>query len=297
MLLTVLIPQVPAQDAPVGDVKPSQLKKVRVNGVELHYQENGKGVPVIFVHGGLDDYRMWEPQIKAFSESYRVITYSRRYNYPNDNPEIIRDHSAIVEADDLAALIKKLKLKQVHIVGYSYGAFTALFLAVKYPKLVRTLVLSEAPAYSLALDKPEGKVLVNEFLDNLWKPVAAAFNNNEKEKALRLTINYFIGPDAFDHFPKDVRDNLMGNIREWQALAISRNTFPVLSREKIKRIKVPVLMLSGEQTMKVLRFVDAELQPLLQNVERVTLANATHDMWSEQPDALRQAVLIFLAKN
>jgi pimeloyl-ACP methyl ester carboxylesterase len=56
-------------------------------------------------------------------------------------------------------------------------------------------------------------------------------------------------------------------------------------------------MLSGGQTMNILKFVDSELQPLLANVERVVIPNATHDMWSEQPDVCRRAVLAFLARN
>jgi pimeloyl-ACP methyl ester carboxylesterase len=108
---------------------------VRLNSVELHYLESGKGVSVIFVHGGLDDHRMWEAQLEPFSQKYHVIAYSRRYNFPNNNPHLRPDHSAIIEADDLAALIKKLKLGPVHVVGHSYGALTALFLAVKHPEL------------------------------------------------------------------------------------------------------------------------------------------------------------------
>lgn len=297
LIWTAFITQIPAQNLPIAEAKQSQLKKVRVNGVELNYQESGKGIPVIFVHGALDDYRMWTAQVEPFSEHYRVINYSRRYNYPNQNLNIKPDHSALVEADDLAALIRKLKLKRVHVVGYSYGAYTALFLAVKYPKLVRTLVLSEAPAFSLALDKPDGKLLVNEFLDNLWKPAAVAFNNNEREKALRLTVKYFAGADVFEQVPENMCEYWRSNLREWQALTTSRDAFPELSREEIRKIKVPVLMLSGEQTLRVLKFVDDELQPLLLNGERVTFQKASHDMWSEQPEALRQTVLAFLAKH
>ena len=299
LILLILPVFMAAQDSRVASVseKPSQFKNVRVNGVQLHYLEKGKGVPVIFVHGGLDDYRMWEAQIKPFSENYHVIAYGRRYNYPNNNLNVRPDHSALVEAEDLAALIKKLKLKPAHIIGHSYGALTALFLAVKHPKMVRTLVLSEAPAHSLALDKPAGAVLVNEFLDNLWKPAALAFNNNEKERALRLTVKYFAGADVYEQVPQNVRDYWMGNIREWEALTTSRDAFPALSREKVKRIKIPVLMLSGERSLKVLKFIDEELKPLLPNAERIIVQNATHDMWSEQPDTLKKAVFGFLEKH
>jgi pimeloyl-ACP methyl ester carboxylesterase len=108
--------------------------KVRVRGVELHYIELGQGEPVVLLHGGQGDYRSWGPQIKAFSQHYRVISYSRRYNYPNNNPLTAKNHSAYVEAEDLRALIRKLKLGRVHLVGTSIGAFTALALLSNIPR-------------------------------------------------------------------------------------------------------------------------------------------------------------------
>src|SRR6185436_1351290 len=157
------------------------------------YLEKGRGLPVIFVHGGLDDYRAWQPQLEPFAQSYRVIAYSRRYNFPNNNPHIRPDHSAIIEAEDLAALIKKLKLGRVHLIGHSYGALTALFLAVKHPELVRTLVLAEPPVLGWAQDRSQGKVLYDEIMVNLWKPTGDAFRRRDPEQALRVTINYFLG--------------------------------------------------------------------------------------------------------
>jgi len=47
----------------------------------------------------------------------------------------------------------------------------------------------------------------------------------------------------------------------------------------------------------VLKFIDSELQPLLANGDRLVIPNATHDMWNEQPEACRQAVLGFLSRN
>src|SRR5262245_2805333 len=124
---------------------PPELRKVTVgDGVELHYVERGKGVPVLFVHGTLGDYSVWDGQLGSFAETYRAVAYSRRYNYPNTN-RLRPKHSAVVEAEDLAALLKKLNLGKVHVVGHSYGAYTALFLAVKHPDLVRTLTLAEPP--------------------------------------------------------------------------------------------------------------------------------------------------------
>ena len=60
----------------------AQPTKIRVRGVELHYIEQGQGEPLILLHGGQGDYRSWEPQMKVLSPQFRVISYSRRYNYP-----------------------------------------------------------------------------------------------------------------------------------------------------------------------------------------------------------------------
>ncbi len=56
-------------------------------------------------------------------------------------------------------------------------------------------------------------------------------------------------------------------------------------------------MLSGENTLNILKFVDNELQPLFVKSERVIFKKASHDMWSEQPEIVGKSVLTFLAKN
>jgi alpha/beta hydrolase fold len=118
LLLLLLSAGFAAQQAD-GERVSALLENVCVNGVELHYLERGSGIPVILIHGGLGDYREWNSQIERISNHYRVIAYSRRYNFPNNNAVILPDHSAIVEARDLAALLDALKVERVHIVGYS----------------------------------------------------------------------------------------------------------------------------------------------------------------------------------
>jgi len=98
---------------------PPDLKKVVVaDGVELHYVEKGKGVPVVFVHGGGSDCTAWDHHLGAFAKHYRAIAFSARYNYPNTNKRQ-PGYSPAVAADDLAGLIKKLDLGKVHVVGHS----------------------------------------------------------------------------------------------------------------------------------------------------------------------------------
>ena len=87
-----------------------KTKEVGVDGLTLHYIELGQGTPVVLVHGTLEDYRTWDGQLEALSKGYRLISYSRRYHYPNEWPKDATDFSVTIHARDLAAFIKALNL-------------------------------------------------------------------------------------------------------------------------------------------------------------------------------------------
>jgi pimeloyl-ACP methyl ester carboxylesterase len=270
------------------------LRQVRVNGVELHYLDQGSGIPVVFVHGGLVDYRRWADQIEPFARHYRVITYSRRYNFPNHNTPLDPAYSPAIDADDLAALIEKLQLGRVHIIGESYGAYTALFLAARHPETVRSLVLAEAPMLRWLNTTREGEAAFADFQERLWQPVGQAFGRHDPAEAMQLIVRFFFDGAAVDSIPADVRTQLKANLREWEALTASRDAFPSLSREEVAGIAAPTLLMGGEHTLLLHQLLDAQYAALLPNNHRVIIPKATHEMWDEQPVACRETALTFL---
>ena len=298
--LAVTALPLPAQEA----ASQTSLKKVQVNGVQLHYVDQGQGVPVIFVHGGLEDYRAWQPQMEAFSQRHRTIAYSRRHNYPNPRTASGTHYSAIVDADDLAALIRKLKLAPAHVVGVSYGAYTALFLAVRHPTLVRSLVLSEPPVLRWLPALEGGKALFTDFMSKVWEPAARGFRE-KNEEGVKAAVDGFgeigySGSDekmSFATLPPEVRSHLVENAREWRALTVSKDAFPDLPVADIKRIRSPTLLLSGERSLALHGMIDSQLASVLPQVERIILPNATHEMWNEHPEECRNAAFGFFAKH
>jgi pimeloyl-ACP methyl ester carboxylesterase len=274
----------------------ASLKIAAVNGVQLHYLESGSGVPIVLVHGGLGDYREWGAQIGSFSQHYRAVDYSRRYNYPNDNPET-PDHSAIVEAKDLAALLDALKLERVHLVGYSYGALTALFFATQHPERLHSLTLAEPAIMKWLPQIPGGQAELDKFMTTMWRPAGEAFRKEQPEAALRITCDYFSGKGSYDNLPAEGRRLLMSDIREWKALTTSRDPFPMLDRDVVRGLKVPTLLITGEKTLNPLRMIIEELSRVMPAAERVTITGATHDMWLEEPKACGKATLSFLGKH
>jgi pimeloyl-ACP methyl ester carboxylesterase len=89
---------------------------------------------------------------------------------------------------------------------------------------------------------------------------------------------------------------LFANIREWQALTTSRDAFPQITREDIRRLQVPVLMLSGGKTYPMLRLTDDELERHLRNGRRQIIPNGTHEVCSEEPSTCAVAIRAFLAQ-
>jgi pimeloyl-ACP methyl ester carboxylesterase len=267
----------------------AQPRKVAIgDGVELAYIERGQGVPVIFVHGTLGDYSVWEAHVGAFAANYHALAYSRRYNYPNSN-KLRPKHSALVEAEDLAAFINKLNLGKVHVVGHSYGAYTALFLAVKHPELVRTLTLAEPPV--VFTDDP-----LDETKEHMIKRSRVAFAKGDAAEAVGVIINSS-EEGKFEKMPKIFQSLLLRNAPELRALVTSDEMYPPLDREAVRRLAAPTLLLSGENTTPSLKWSVAELERLLpeKGHQHLVIKAADHGMWFQQPETCRNAVIAFLA--
>ncbi len=297
-LITLQAPPTPSASQPTNE--PLSIRKVIVSGgVELHYAERGTGVPVVFIHGSLSDGGFWNDQLGAFAASgYRAIAYSRRYNPPNTN-KARPGYSAAVDAEDLAAFIGELHLARVHVVGHSYGALTALFLAVKHPELVRTLVLAEPPAVSLLAhlsgDRAEtGKKTFADIQERMVKPMKAAFQKGDGEAGVRAFIAYLSDdPQAWDKMPDAARQDMLHHAHEWDVMMTTGELFPELDPDAVRKIASSTLLLSGANSFRFLALIDEELARLVPNSRRIVLPRATHHMWFEQPEVCRKAVLDF----
>jgi pimeloyl-ACP methyl ester carboxylesterase len=271
------------------------------HGITLHYIEAGKGTPVIFVHGSLSDGGYWTDQIGPFAEHYRAIAYSRRYNYPNINPAR-SGYSAVVDAEDLAAFIHALRLGKVVVIGHSYGALTALFLAVKHPELARALVLAEPPAVSLLARLPDekaqtGKAMFEDIQLRMVTPMQHAFRRGDRDAGVAAFIDYvFNDPHGWDKMSEPARKETLRDAHEWDVMMTTGILFPDIEPTTIRKITAPVLLLSGAKSYPFLGTITEELARLLPNHESIVLPDAGHQMWYRDPDVCRKDVEAFLVR-
>ncbi|HEX6847385.1 MAG TPA: alpha/beta hydrolase [Chitinophagaceae bacterium] len=287
-----------------NEITPTQstapvIKSVFVNGDSLHYIETGKGEPVIFVHGTLDDYRLWYMQMDTFAKDHRAIAYSRRYAYPNKR--VINDsadYSPVIHARDLTEFIKALNIGPVHLVGHSYGAFTALLTTMDHPELVKTLMLGEPPAIPLLQNVPGADTLVNNFMNRSIKPAADAFRSGDNVKAVSIFMAAVTGDTSlYASMPKEIKDQMMENILELRGVSLAKNIFPNINCDSIRSIKTPVLIMTGEKTLPLFKAINKELEKCLLNNEKVVLVNASHGLEMENPADFNKIVLAFINKH
>lgn len=285
----------------MNEVKSIEVKKVRVNGTILHFIEQGSGQPVVLVHGGLSDYRMWEGQMEPFSEKYHVFAYSRRYAYPNDTSDDSAGYNVVPHAKDLAAFIQTLGVGPVHLVGHSYGAYTALFTVMEHPELVKSLILGEPPVMSLLTRTEEGNELLYDFQINTVLPSAQELERGDQLKGLNLFLdNVMNDQNFFDKLPPEVQEQVNDNILELKGIVCPKILFlfsPFITVDEIRKVQAPTLLITGEKSPRFFRVIIEELEKCLQHVERVVIPGASHEMEMDNPQAFNEAILDFLNRH
>lgn len=289
------------------------LRTVEANGMRLAYVDRGKGQPVVFVHGGLNDYRVWTPQVQAFAENYRAISYSRRCAYPNKYLGDYMDDNIANNAEDLAAMVRNLSAAPAHIVGHSYGGFIAILCALRHPELVRTLVLGE-PAMvipliiknprnplefvSLFLRKPSTARSLMKFGNSSLNPAEKAVRRGDTKEATRIFVNGVLGKqDGFEHLPEAIRSMTMDNAESIRGELSSGVMNTPFNRSDARRITVPVLLVKGELSPQWLKATVDILAEWLPNNEVATLPGVSHTLQIEKPGEFNEKVLGFLSRH
>ena len=276
-----------------------EVKSIFINGDSIHYIDIGKGDPVVFIHGAVGDYRTWGAQMDEFAKNHRVIAYSRRFAYPNK--QTINDSADITvvsHSKDLSEFLKLLNLGPVHLVGHSYGAFTALLTTINHPDQVSSLTLGEPPVVSLLQNVPGGDTILNNLTAKAFMPAAEAFKNNNDEKAVNVFVGGVIGDSLFfPKMPQQGRDIMVTNTPELKVILFTKNVFPPVTCDDLKKIKAPVLLLTGDRSPLFFISITDELNRCLSNRERVTLPNSSHGLEFENPAEFNKTVLAFIDKH
>jgi pimeloyl-ACP methyl ester carboxylesterase len=282
------------------------MTKLRINGTTLEYAEHGRGEPILFVHGSASDGRTWKAQRDAISRRYRVVTYSRRYHWPNAPIPQDADYSMAEQLRDLGSLIQSLAIAPAHLVGHSYGAFLALLLAIEHPNLARSLVLAEPPVFTLfvsnkpkpmellklAATRPRTAAAIVRFGASGIGPATAAAERGDIHEAMRIFGTAVLGPQAYQRLSRSRVEQVHAN--SFRAEFLGSGFLP-LHAERVQAVQIPALLLTAERSPRLFHCLADGLAELLPNARREQIAAASHMMHEDNPAAFNSAVLSFLA--
>ena len=249
------------------------MSAARVNGVELYYELNGSGEPLVLVHGSWGDHHNWDAVVSALAESFRVLAYDRRGHSASERPA--RQGSVFEDADDLAGLIDELGLGPAHVAGNSFGAVTALRAATRRPEVFRSLIAHEPPLFPL-LAGTELEPALGEVQRRIGA-VVGLLEGGDHEGAARLFVETIaFGPGAWDEqLTPEMREVCIANaptfldeVRDPDALQMDLDALAGFDR--------PALLTSGTESAPFFGPVVDMVAESLPRSERVTIDGADH---------------------
>ena len=262
--------------------------RVQVAGSTLFYESSGAGDPVILLHGGNLDRRMWDAEFEALRRSYRVIRYDAR-GYGKSGPA----DTAFKAHEDLRALIEALSIERASLIGLSLGGRIAMDFALAYPERVTRLVLA-APGIS-------GGQWADD-ADTAWLSVArrAAAIKDSVAVARAWLGSAYIRTALRDSARAEWIEGLVVDQAPfWGGMIRHRDlevpaTPPAAGR--LRDLAAPILLVVGSDDTRFIKDVARAIEREAPRVRRVDVAGVGHMVNLEAPQQFLSVVIEFLSR-
>ncbi len=265
---------------------------VEATGAKLYFEESGYGHPIIFIHEFASDIRGWESQLRHFSRGYRCIAYNARGYPPSDVPEDASLYRWQFAVDDIAAVMRDLKIERTHLVGLSMGGYAALQFGVRYPEKTSAIVAASVGSGSHPSHRDawlrETSLLARIFIEHGM----VSMSERMARGPARIQLKY-----------KDQKSwrEFVVRLRQHSALGMS-NTMarcqalrPLLHdlRDQLSDMVVPILLAVGDEDVRCLE-TNLMLKSALPNAGLWICPNTGHAINLEEPAAFNAEVESFL---
>ncbi|WP_264821996.1 alpha/beta fold hydrolase [Escherichia fergusonii] len=245
-------------------------KFIEANGLKIHYQEGGNGPPLLLIHGGGLTSKSWKGMAAVAAKNFRVIMPDSRGHGLTNNPDGQFRYDLM--AEDMAELIKALKLEKPLVMGYSDGGMVVLKLISRYPDLASAAVVGGATHrfasahYMKGMEVFYGKgaphqVLTDAYLSQMARdmPEMVTFFQN---------MHHPEQPEYWRIFLKNI----------WPMW-----TTPFSIAEDVKKIQVPVMVIAGDRDEFFTVEEVTELYHLLPKGEMAIIPGSGHAIF-QSPD-------------
>ncbi|MEV8592539.1 alpha/beta hydrolase [Streptomyces sp. NPDC052012] len=265
----------------------SELRYFPSSDGDLAYVDTGAGDPVVLLHSGYVDHRLFEAQIPVLAEHHRVIAPDVRGHGFSANAT-----APFRWADDLAALLRHLDAGPAVLVGVSMGGAIATDTVLEHPDLVRAVVPCGASTSEFQYTDPWYREIQDEY--------ARTLGAGDLDGWLTAFLRVVPGPHRT---PDDIDPDILRRLREMALHTMSKHHagekdwhVPVTGTwERVPKIDVPVLTVNGSLEPADLTGEAERLARAVRDGRSVTIEGAGHYTCLEQPETFNRVLLDFLA--
>ena len=257
-------------------------------GTRIAYDSAGDGPDLVFLHAGIADRTMWQPQFEAFSDRFRCTAFDQRGFGESELGEV-----EFSRRDDLAAVLDAVGATTATVIGCSIGAGFGLDFAIERPNSVDKLVLIGTTPAGF-----EGEE--DASLTEMWPVIDAAIDAGNLADAGRLEARLWVdGRRPEGSSPQWLRDKVVewsipiNSVTDWG----NDRSEPLdpLAFHRLSEVAAPTLVLVGAADAQVVRQGCEETAAGIANAQLVELEDTAHLPNLEVPDAFNAALEAFLS--
>jgi 3-oxoadipate enol-lactonase len=260
------------------------MSKAKVNNIELAYDDVGSGPAILLVHGYPFNRTMWDEQLAALRDNYRVIRLDLRGHGESESSE--GPATMDLMAQDIASLLDQLGISRAVIGGLSMGGYVAIAFYQLFPGRVEKLLLADTRAQA---DPEEGKKVRGEQAQKILAEGMGGIADTMLPKLL--------APETVSKRPevvKRVRTMMLQTKPEGAAAALGGMAVREDQTGRLAQINVPTLILVGREDA-ITPVADSEkMHEVIEGSRLIVIENAGHVSNIEQPEQFNRALNDFL---
>jgi len=260
---------------------------VKVKGGTIYYETRGQGLPLVLIHAGFLDSRMWDPQFDLYSKTYKVIRYDVR-GFGKSS----KAFEKFADIDDLQSLLQHLKIDKAHVVGLSNGGRIAIDFTTNHPEMVNGLVLvgSGCSGYK---DTPEEAEVWKDF-EKQMAPQQEFVKQGKLAEAAMIDVETWAcaqSPESRRKIISMALDNAhVAADDPWQF-----QTHPSpRGYDRLAEISSPTLVIVGERDVKGMRSISETIHKKIPQSKYLLVRGADHIVNLSRTEEFDEEVLNFL---
>lgn len=256
----------------------------------MFYEERGSGEPLILIHGTGCDHQIWELQLEAWSQHYRVLAIDARGAGQSTIPPDPETYTVEVMADDIAAFIDALNLGRCHISGHSLGGFIAMQMGIRHPEKVRSLQFHNAAGR------------MDAFMKSIMQMMRYPLLHDDKAFCLKVNLTLAMSPDYLNtREPASAKEMVTKCLVKNPYMNADEGLLGHLHAdlhhdawEGLQRIEAPTLVTAGELDAMVPKRYSVEMLPHLKRAQYYEFGEVSHFTMWERPEEFAQVSLDFM---